>query len=469
MKWLRSRTAVVVLVAAMAALTVVLGSWQGWLAQAQGDTFIVNNDKLPAVGGCDTPDFETTDIENAVVSGLVSDDDTLVVCEGTYVGDVAVSKSLTIEGRAEANRADIVVQGGGGANGFAVTADDVTIRHLKFDGVDNSGIGVYVTGDGATVQDVEAVTWVNGAWVDGSDGSLVEDCDVDDNAVGIGVLNGQNNEVRSNVAGDGNAVGVFVGAEDLDLVKDNDLSGSAEGLALAPGAGKKIDVQVLRNTIHAGAGSDGILVDTIDSADSLIIIGGRAEDANSFAGSPNPGAGEYFLEMACGGGPPDNEVTVNATWNYWGGINVRSAIAALIYDDEDDNECGTPHGAAVFHPWATAPAPTPSPSPTPTPTPTVTPTPSPTVTPSATRTFDLVMGWNNFVWTGSDGTAAETALQCISGKFAVAYEYDGTSWKRYVPGEPDISTLATVDKYDSLLVLITASGVQCTMTVVSGS
>jgi hypothetical protein len=30
-----------------------------------------------------------------------------------------------------------------------------------------------------------------------------------------------------------------------------------------------------------------------------------------------------------------------------------------------------------------------------------------------------------------------------------------------VPGQPDITTLATVDKYDSLLVLVTASGVQC--------
>jgi len=55
-------------------------------------------------------------------------------------------------------------------------------------------------------------------------------------------------------------------------------------------------------------------------------------------------------------------------------------------------------------------------------------------------------------------------LSCIAGpplQFAIAYLYEGAAWKRYVPDDPGITTLTTVDKYDSLLVLITASGVQC--------
>jgi len=457
MKWFRSTTAVVAVVGAVAVLTICLGTWQGWLAHAAPDTIYVNDNLLPDVEGCKAPDA------NTIADGIAAADagDTVIVCEGTYAGNVAVSKSLTIEGRAGADRANIVVQGGTGVNGFNVTVDDVDISHIKFDGVDHSGSGVYVTGDGATVQDVEAVDWVNGVWVNGSDGTVVDDCDVDDNTVGIGALAGKNNEVRRNVAGDGNTTGVFIGDEDSDLVTDNDLSGSGTALALAPGAGNVIDVRVVRNTIHAGAGSDGVAIDTIDSAESLIIVGGRAEDANNFAGSPD-GVADYFVDMACGAGPPSTEVTVNATWNYWAGINVRADIADLIYDDEDQNECATPHGAVVFHPWATAPAPTPSPSPTPTPSPTVTPTLSPT--PSATRTFALATGWNNFVWTGANGTAAEAALSCIAGNFAVAYEWDGTSWKNYIPGrcaEAGMCTLTTVNKYDSLLVLVTASGVQC--------
>jgi hypothetical protein len=78
-----------------------------------------------------------------------------------------------------------------------------------------------------------------------------------------------------------------------------------------------------------------------------------------------------------------------------------------------------------------------------------------------TRDFDLPLGWNNFVWTGADATAADTALDCIAGNFAIAYALEAGGWLRYVPGDPDITTLATVDKYDSLLVLVTASGVQC--------
>jgi hypothetical protein len=52
-------------------------------------------------------------------------------------------------------------------------------------------------------------------------------------------------------------------------------------------------------------------------------------------------------------------------------------------------------------------------------------------------------------------------LDCIADSFAIAYEWDGTTWKRYVPNRPEISDLTSVDKYDSLLVLIIASGVVC--------
>jgi hypothetical protein len=83
------------------------------------------------------------------------------------------------------------------------------------------------------------------------------------------------------------------------------------------------------------------------------------------------------------------------------------------------------------------------------------------VTPTGTRDFDLPLGWSNFVWSGADATAADTALNCIAGNFAIAYALEAGGWLRYVPGDPAITTLATVDKYDSLLVLVTASGVQC--------
>jgi hypothetical protein len=38
-------------------------------------------------------------------------------------------------------------------------------------------------------------------------------------------------------------------------------------------------------------------------------------------------------------------------------------------------------------------------------------------------------------------------------------------WLRYIPGRPELSNITAVNKYDSLLVLITADGVSCQMPV----
>jgi parallel beta-helix repeat protein len=450
MKWLRSRTAVVVLVAVAAALTFSLGAWQGWLAQAAGNVVYVNDNLLPDVEGCNDPDA------NTIAGGITAadSDDTVIVCEGTYDGGVTVNKdALTIEGRPEADRDDIIVQAA--SDGLVVPNDGVTIRHMYFAG--GTGDGIYVTGDEATIQDVEAVEWDTGIDLGGSSGSLVEDSDVDDNDTGIAAIGGGDNVIRNNVAGDGNGTGLWVQDEDVDLVAGNDLAGTVEALYLNADAGL-LNVRVINNTIHAG--SDGIYIDVIPSAESLIVIGGCPDAGNTFDGTPD-GVSDFFVEMACGAGPPDTEVTVDATWNYWGGLTTRTTIADSIYDDEDQNECGNEHGAVVFHPWATEPPPTPSPSPTPTPTPSPTPSPSPT---PGTRTFDLQMGWNDFVWTGPTGTDPATALSCIDGNYVIAYRYVALTqaFQRYVPGNATLSTMTNLNKYDSLLVLVTtAAGVQC--------
>jgi len=452
MKWLRSRTAVVVVVAVVAALTICLGAWQGWLARAAEDVVYVNDNLLPDVEGCNAPDAST------IADGITAadPDDTVIVCEGIYDGDVTVDKDrLTIEGRAEADRAEVVVEGA--SDGLIVTADEVTVRHMRFDGKDDTGIGIHVTGNEVTIQDVEALRWLDGIFLDASTGSVVEDSEVDDNDVGIMAIGGGNNVIRNNLAGAANTSGVVIEDEDVDLVAGNDLAGTLEALYLNADAAV-LNVRVVGNTIHAG--SEGIYIDEIPSAESLIVIGGRLEDGNTFVGTPD-GLADFFVEMACGAAPPDTEVTVNATWNYWTGTTTRADIAALIYDDEDDNECADEHGAVVFHPWATEPPPTPAPSPTPTPTPS--PTPSPTPTP-VTRTFDLPMGWNNFVWTGATGTGPATVLSCIDGNYVIAYRYVALnqSFQRYVPGNAALSNMTNLNKYDNLLVLVTtAAGVQC--------
>ena len=91
----------------IAALAIVLalslGLWSHWTASAQ-DTFIVNDDTTPRRGGCDTPDFQTEDIEDAIDSGLVADGDTLMICEGTYNPPSAIEVNKELDHRGTGRR-----------------------------------------------------------------------------------------------------------------------------------------------------------------------------------------------------------------------------------------------------------------------------------------------------------------------------------------------------------------------------
>jgi parallel beta-helix repeat protein len=462
MKWLRSRTAVVSLVVAVAVLTIALGTWQGWLAQAAGDTYVVNEDS--GVGDpapCDAPDFpHVNDIEDVIDNAGVADGDTLIICEGTYDADIVVDKELTIEGQEGLDRDKIVIDGtAGGVDGLTVAADDVTIRHLTLVGpaVGDQGIAVGPRDD-TTITDVDVTAWDNGIDLGGANNATIQQSNIHANMDGIDADDTTGTSILSNDIVDNIDHGIRLDGDDLALVADNTISSNGIDQVEIVDA---TYVQLLRNTIVTD--SDGIYLNL--PAEALVIIGGSDADANTFDGALT--AAEHYIYLEC-----TSEATVNATHNDWAGPPVISrGVAGVIFNDEDDDgtECALPHdGSVVFHPVAPGPAPTPTPSPTPSPT--STPTPTPTPTPTATRTFDLTpQGWHNFVWTGANDTPAETALSCIAGppaEFAIAYQWTGplTGWLRYVPdrcAEPGLCTLTTVDKYDSLLVMITASGVQC--------
>jgi hypothetical protein len=448
------------------ALGLSLGLWSYWTASAQ-DTFVVNDDTAPAADGCDTPDFQTEDIEDAIDSGLVADGDTLMICDGTYnpATPIEVNKDLTIEGRAAGARDDIAIQGTAGNDGFVISVDGVTIRHLQLTGAAaDRGIAIQSTADNNTIQDMEITAWNIGVITGDAVGNVIETSEIHTNAdAGITAQAGESTVIQNNDITDNTNNGINLENEDQALVDSNSLSGN--GLAQIQVIGRTT-AKIVRNNIDTA--SDGIYMGNLP-AEALIEIGGSADMANTFTGPF--GAPDFYVELICVA-----ENTVDATYNWWGSAN-RTDIANRIFNDEDDAavECAAADavkGAVVFHPWATGPAPTPTPAATATPTATATATgtPTPTATPGATRTIDLSpQGWHDLAWSGANATDPATALTCISGDYSIAYAWEGPTagFKRHVEGcaIPGICNMAALNKYDTLLVNIIAAGVTCEMPV----
>ena len=91
MRWTRIGGMTALMVALAIGLALSLGVWHSWTAGAQGNTFVIN-DVDPPEAGCGTPDYTTTDINSVIALATVHNDDTLVLCQGTYQGGITVDK-----------------------------------------------------------------------------------------------------------------------------------------------------------------------------------------------------------------------------------------------------------------------------------------------------------------------------------------------------------------------------------------
>jgi hypothetical protein len=70
----------------------------------------------------------------------------------------------------------------------------------------------------------------------------------------------------------------------------------------------------------------------------------------------------------------------------------------------------------------------------------------------------LVEGWNSTCYSGQT-EAVELATAEIDGEFSVLYSLGASqSWRRYVPGRPDVSTIIVIDQNSALLILKNTPG-----------
>jgi len=486
MKWMRIGGMAALAAALAIGLALPLGLWGSWTASAQ-DTLYVNQDTGTGdAAPCDAPDFPSvSDIETVIDDAGVADGDTLVLCPGTYTagaggGAVEVDKELTIQGLATAAREDVVVQGTAGSHGFTIKADDVKIGHLKLAGPGAAGTehGIEVEPVGPTAykngefSDLEITAWNLGIFLNQSSNTNIgPQNDIHDNGTGMtiasGPLGGQANKVLNNTIRLNGNVGILLGLADETYIQENTLSGNVGAQIWV---NLESNVLIWNNNIEATT-NIGILVSS-PTADTLVQIGGSPQRTNNFTGSLTPGAGSY-VKLGCA-----SENTVDATYNYWNGINSNAGISPVVFNDEFDDPAAGPDcpgddkGAVAVHPFVTTqwtPTSTPTPSPTATPASTATATATATP-PGATRTIDLSpQGWHDLAWSGANATDPGTALTCIAGKYSIAYAWEGPSagFKRWVEGcaVPGICNMSALNKYDTLLLLISAAGVTCQMPV----
>jgi hypothetical protein len=76
----------------------------------------------------------------------------------------------------------------------------------------------------------------------------------------------------------------------------------------------------------------------------------------------------------------------------------------------------------------------------------------PSGTPSAS--VPLASGWNSVCYTGQT-KSAEDATAGVADGFVIMYRLDGgQGWSRYVPARPDVSNIAQLSQYDTVLMLV---------------
>ncbi len=273
-------------------ILVILGSIaspRATLAQTSR-TVYVDDSGTPVAsrsGACGSPNY-------ALLQQAVDDLSAtrVIVCKGTYVEQVAVARSLTIEGRSGAVLQSPLVPSVGGAivafvgvqqsrlRGLTIRHDSasgdtsvagvivrdgaqVTIAHNRFR---NMYGGILVSNARADISD-NSIEWVHSEAINVSgsntfamiDGNTFRGRGVEGGLIGIDIREGGHGDVEDNtIVGNGQdgGIGIVVDLTDQVSIRDNTVTRSGRGIVLGDETG---DVEVRSNVIRNNS-SDGIFL-----------------------------------------------------------------------------------------------------------------------------------------------------------------------------------------------------------------
>ena len=278
-------------------------------AQAAGGATIFVAPSPPGIGAgsgsCLTPNYNT--IGAAVAAA--SNGDTIDVCAGTYAENVAINKSLTVDGAQAGidartrSGSESIINGGSGAN-LTITADNVTVDGFTLNGPSSSAAIVMENGNvGETIQNniinnpgaaaysntsdtVIRKNVVNNVFASATDGfqfntSPIHDVSISDNKFGGANENNYNADVT--------IIGPFGGAVNSNItVSGNAANGDGTLVALftvngAHVTGNTVTGGVHSSQIYVGGGNSNVTIsgNTVSSGGSAVNV------ANAFGDGPN--------------------------------------------------------------------------------------------------------------------------------------------------------------------------------------
>ena len=187
-----------------------------------------------------------------------SNGETVYVYSGTYIENVYVNISITLQGE---DRSSSIIDGGGIFNVIVVSANSVTIRDFTIQNGGSMGIDVYPSSDGLTINGNNIRNNNNNGidiWLSNNNeitGNIIED-----NAIGIYIWDSNGNNINGN-SFKNNGI-IFVETPSC-TIQSNSINSADYGIRIINSVGVTINGNNIRNSIN-----HGITVE--DTSDSII-------------------------------------------------------------------------------------------------------------------------------------------------------------------------------------------------------
>jgi len=327
-------------------------------------------------------DFRATTASIGAAITAATTDDILIAHAATYVEEVVINKSITLESL-DGKATTIIDASTSGETGISITAAGVTVDGFTVAG-NATGFGIVIGADGATIQNStidSAGTSIlaGGGEIDGAQilDNLISNTGqgiwmgvgasnwlIEDNVIGGGlgeidpaaiVMPGggtgptEDNTIKGNTISGNISTGIFFsleGSTDIfdDIVIEGNTISDASNYGIQIPAGLTVTgVEITENDI-SGTWEDGINIQSWEESGGTSVINYNNLSGNGLYGSPT------------GGIKNKTGIAVDAKYNWWGEIGGPDAIISATWGPTAGTALGNGDRVSkdvTYDPWLT--------------------------------------------------------------------------------------------------------------------